>query len=227
MPQLSSDDRGIVVSSPRKIDLPSRYSVSMSSDLALWASKAIGSTRGVPVPDVRQQTTYTCGPAVVSAVLRYFGINVPEEQLAEEAHTIEAVGTNVEDMVRVLLAHGVAVDERSDLTLPEMASLIESGSLVIVALQAWKDAPPEGGYEEEWDSGHYVIPVEIGKDEILFEDPAVAGRRAYLSTDEFLSRWHTMDSDGLYPAGFGLVVSGESLDTIESVKSFPLPIPMG
>jgi predicted double-glycine peptidase len=200
----------------------------MSSDLATWASKEIGSRQGIPVPDIRQKTTYTCGPAVASAVLRYFGIEIPEERLAEEAQTIEDVGTNVEDMVRVLLAHGVAVNERSDLTLPEMATLLESGSLVIVALQAWdKDAPPEGDYEGEWDSGHYVIPVEIGEDEILFEDPAVAGRRAYLSTDEFLSRWHTMDSDGLYPAGFGLVVSGESLDTSESSKSFPLPIPMG
>lgn len=47
----------------------------------------------INVPDVFQSTSYTCGPASLKAVLRYFGLPVRESEIAQKAGTIPYTGT--------------------------------------------------------------------------------------------------------------------------------------
>jgi len=202
-----------------------RYSRHMpKSILETWADKVNGS--GVPVPIVRQETNYTCGPAVMVAVLRYFGVPAIEHQLATEAGTTED-GTSFEAIVEVLRSHGMDVTARDDLSIGEIRRLLSVGQAVIIALQAWDDPRPIGGYSGEWNSGHYVVPVAVNNDSILFEDPAIAARRTYLTHDEFLSRWHSIDSDGVYGQGYGLVVTHNVPILHSELKTLPPAVRMG
>lgn len=195
------------------------------SDLETWAGKVQGS--GVPVPVVQQETNYTCGPAIAAAVLRYFGTIATESQLADEAGT-GPDGTSFEAMADVFRKHGMNVSVRADLTPKEIKRLLQRGYLVVLALQAWNEiVPPLGGYTGEWDSGHYVVPVAVDSDSILFQDPAVAGRRAYLTHAEFLSRWHSFDANGVYDQGYGLVVIGKGPVLWKELRKLPPPVRMG
>jgi hypothetical protein len=176
------------------------------TELRAWADRVVGDAA---VPDVRQQTDYTCGPSVLAAVLRYFGRAVPEVTLAAEAGTTPEDGTMFDAMARVLRAHGLTVEPSSTLDPATIKRLLADGALVVIALQAWDpELPPLGGYAAEWNSGHYVVPVAVDDEAVLFEDPAVAGRRAFLTFEEFGQRWHDVDAGGVYPRGFGLIVRG-------------------
>ena len=195
------------------------------ADLAAWAGKVSGS--GVPVPIVRQELPYTCGPAIMASVLAYFGVVSNEKDLAEEAGTTPD-GTSFDTVARVLRSHGMEAKFRDDLDPKEIKRLLRYGYLVVIALQAWdEDVPPFGGYTGEWDSGHYVVPVAVDERSILFQDPAVAGRRAYLTHQEFLSRWHSEDGDGVYDRGYGLVVKGHGPVLWREFRKLPPPVRMG
>ena len=200
----------------------------MGDDLATWASRASGDgASGVPVPSVLQQRPYTCGPAVLVAVLRYFGRAVDEPRIAAEAGSTPD-GTSFDGMEQALRARGLTTERRDDLTPESIKQLLKQGALVVVALQAWRDElPPLGGYANEWDEGHYVVPVAVDDDAVLFEDPAVAGRRAFLTRGEFARRWHDVDAGGVYQAGFGLVVRGKGPVLWRKLSRLPPPVRMG
>ena len=194
-------------------------------DLIAWASKASGN--GVPLDSVRQQTPYTCGPAVLVAVLRYFGKGADERSIAEEADS-NPNGTTFDAMERVLKHHGLTIERRDDLDAQSIKGLLAQGALVVVALQAWRDPlPPAGGYAGEWNEGHYVAPVAVDDEVVLFEDPAVAGRRSYLTSNEFAVRWHSSDSDGTYLPGFGLVVHSTAPVVWGKLAKLKNPVRMG
>ena len=198
------------------------------TDLATWARKATGDgASGVPVASVRQETPYTCGPAVLVAVLRYFGEVFNESVLATEADTTTD-GTSFDAMERVLKNHGMSTERRTDLTPETIRKLLSQGALVVIALQAWEDPlPPLGGYINEWNAGHYVVPVAVDSDTVLFEDPAVAGRRAFLTIQEFMTRWHTVDGEGKYQPGFGIVVRGNGPLVWRKYTKMKPPVRMG
>lgn len=163
----------------------------------------------------------------MAAVLRYFGVVADEKELTNEAGTTED-GTSFVTVAETLRDHGMTVAFRDDLDVKEIKRLLRFGYLVVIALQAWnEDVPPLGGYVGEWNSGHYVVPVAVDDASILFQDPAVAGRRSYLTHKEFLTRWHSADSNGAYDRGYGLVVIGRGPVLWREMRKLPPPVRMG
>lgn len=196
------------------------------NELSIWASLETGNE--LAVPNIRQETDYTCGPSALQAVLTYFGHDINETELVRECGTTPLEGTPISTMIEVLRNHGMTVITRSDLTPEKIADILQSGSLVIIALQAWsEDNPPANGYSERWDSGHYVIPIEVTKDAILFADSAIGGRRSYLTIPEFMSRWHSEDFQHMYQEGFGIIISGYGPIRFQKNELLPPPIEMG
>jgi predicted double-glycine peptidase len=180
------------------------------SSLRLWAARATGGVpEQAPVPEVRQRTDYSCGPAALLAALAFLGLQATEGELSALAGTSEA-GTPPEGLRRAAEAKGAHAEVREGMTVDDLRAELDAGHVVVVALQAWADEPPAGGYADVWEHGHYVVPTEVRDDgSVVFEDPAVDGARAELGPGELAERWHDED-DERRRVGLGVVVSGGS-----------------
>jgi hypothetical protein len=128
----------------------------------------------------RQSTGSTCGPACVATLLKRFGINATEEELARECHTT-AGGTENWYMARVLRSHGLHVEYR---ILPAPPTSLPIPSIAGVRV---------GG------SGH-VVTVLGQTDKLYLIGEPFTGRREISKKDVFIKYQFT---------GFFLVVSKE------------------
>lgn len=129
--------------------------------------------QGLPRPgltlltvDSYQQTTeYTCGPASVITLLRYFGRNGDEMQIAKEMGTSTTTGTTPEQMTDWLNKNGF------------QAAWSEEGSLEMILENLEKQVP----VLVEWSDwgGHWVVAIgydtrntaNLMDDVIIFADP--------------------------------------------------------
>jgi len=189
--------------------------------LKAWANVASG--RGVAVPDVAQSTKYTCGPATLAGVLRYFGKPTPTEgELAALLCTTPGEGTTYDRMAEGARAFGLDAEIVEGASVGYLAASLEVGELPVVPLQAWSESkPPRGGYKGRWDNAHFAIVVAIDDEGILFEDPALEGARAYLTIPEFESRWHVV-RNGKPVEGLVIIMRG---DGPGALRSPPLAAP--
>lgn len=163
----------------------------------------------IPVPLARQATNYTCGVAALQSVLAYYGIQVRQDLLAEALLADPEQGTNYHKMVAYAQAHGLHVEVYVDMALDALQRLLDAGQPVIVALQAWADAPVD--YVEDWDDGHYAVAVGYDGERIYFMDPSTLGNYTYIPVAEFLARWHDMylaQGEPVRLVHFGLVIGG-------------------
>lgn len=61
------------------------------------------------LPDVRQSTPYTCGPSSLQAILKYYGVDIREDKLAELSRTTPDGGstpTNLLQAAKILGFNG-------------------------------------------------------------------------------------------------------------------------
>ena len=165
--------------------------VALLSGGAAW--RASRSPRLVPVPLISQSSPWTCGPAALMAVLVYFGVfDDAESVLDEELGATPEEGTPVASIVAVARRHGLTAEARTDLTLDDLDGALSRGRAVIVALQAWPDAPVTD-WRSRWEDGHYVVVVGLTGERVYVMDPSVRTGYAYLPRGQFLDRWHDYD----------------------------------
>jgi predicted double-glycine peptidase len=145
------------------------------------------------VPDVNQDTDYTCSASALQGVLAYYGDDRPEATLAVELGATPADGAPPAAIVRVAREHHLDAIARDDTTLDQLAGELAARRPVIVDLQAWAD-PPRTQWSDDWADGHYVVLIAIDGDTLVFEDPSLAGKRATLSAAELETRWHDEDA---------------------------------
>lgn len=152
------------------------------------------------VPDVRQSTGYSCGAAVLQAVLSYWGTSEREDRLMARLHTTPQNGTSPDNIVRVAREYGLKAELREGLTLEDLEAALRKGLTVIVDLQAWrqKDDKP---WTETWDDGHYMALLGMDANNLYFEDPSLLGSRGFIPRAEFLDRWHDYEGDPPLDAG--------------------------
>lgn len=144
------------------------------------------------LPDVRQTTDYTCSASALQAVLLYYGEEEGEPELARELGATPQDGAPPEAIVRVAQAHGLKAEIREGLSIADLRAAVRRGIPVIVALQAWPNAPVTD-YRSDWDDGHYIVVIAVERDRLIFEDPTLLGSRGVLSHREFADRWHDQD----------------------------------
>ena len=85
---------------------------------------------------------------------------------------------------------GVPVD---GLTSLELQQILDQGRPVIVLIQAWGNKTLDQ-YATDKDDGHYVVAVGYDAANFYFMDPSTAGNYTFIPRDEFLRRWHDVDS---------------------------------
>lgn len=164
------------------------------------AQGIIGRKLLATVPDVKQETDYTCGPSSLKSVLAYYGQKVSEDDLAEETNTDPEVGADLAELIESATARGLKAELKEGATLEMLEAAVDRGQLSIILGQAWRAKRGwfrrHGPWEEEWDAGHYMVVIGYDSENIYFEDPWIAGNRGHIPREEFLTRWHGHSDEG-------------------------------
>jgi predicted double-glycine peptidase len=159
----------------------------------------------IPVPFERQSEAYSCGASALQSVLGYYGNIVKEDALILELGTDKEEGTYPENIVEVARNYGLVAGVLEDLTLQELEQFVKWSIPVIVAYQAWREGEGKP-YSSDWGDGHYSTVIGLDSRNVYLDDPAQFGIVGYLSKEDFLARWHDVDSKGNKRVRLGIPV---------------------
>lgn len=149
----------------------------------------------MPLPDVRQGTTYTCGTASLMSILAYYGWkgdDPNEKALAKELGTTWKNGTEPEEILKMARQLGLGAEQREHMTLDDLARELRAGRPVMVAYQAYasEGVPDKKPWRDDWSDGHWSIVIGVDDENVYLEDPSMLGKRGFIRREEFLERWH-------------------------------------
>jgi uncharacterized protein len=151
------------------------------------------------VPDVRQNTEYSCGASALQSVLAYWGIDVRESTLMKALRTDPENGTRPEEIVRAARDYGLRAEIKEGIGISDLRRAWQNGIPVIVDIQAWPDSSTtKPDWEKDWEDGHYVVVIGMDEFNIYVEDPSLLGTRGVISQSEFLKRWHDYEGEPPY-----------------------------
>ena len=139
--------------------------------------KATAAKALLDFPLVAQRTGWTCGPAVVTAVLKYFHTYMSEPDAARILQTTKKHGTEPHNIKLLLSQLSIPVRMRRRTPMFTIKAAIDRGCPVIVLWNDWR--------------GHYAVAIGHGKGHILLADPAnrKSGMR-YHKVTNFRKHWH-------------------------------------
>jgi predicted double-glycine peptidase len=147
----------------------------------------------IRVPLTLQSTDYTCGASALQSVLKFYGDDVAEMDLARELKSTPADGTNYKEIARYARAHGYDVNTAVGAGLDDLKRAIDQGKPALVLIQAWAEGPVD--YKNDWNDGHYVVATGYDAKNIYFMDPSTLGNYTYIPINEFMDRWHDIDDN--------------------------------
>jgi predicted double-glycine peptidase len=148
----------------------------------------------LPVPIVRQSTSYSCGAASLLSVLYYWkSFNEAELSLHEPLKTDKEFGTHPFAILKLSQSLGLKSELKTQLELNELEAAISKKEPVIVDYQAWGE-PENNDYSNVWDSGHYSVVIGFDERYLYFMDPMLSSSYGRLEKIEFMKRWHDMET---------------------------------
>lgn len=140
---------------------------------------------------VLQTTEYSCGPCALLCGLRYLGVagKATERSLIRETGCDPSIGTLETGLLAAASARWSQSSVRARITVPELCSWLEGGSVPVLTLQAWR-APGEPDYDDpDTDAGHYSVAAGACESGIVLADSSLRklGRMTWEDLDQ---RWH-------------------------------------
>lgn len=155
------------------------------------------------LPITRQATDYTCGASALQSVMRYYGDEYMETELANILKSDPNEGTTYNNIVNYSRSEGYKVNVYKNMKFADLKKLINNKKPVIVLLQAWSDTPQD--YTKDWEDGHYAVAIGYDEKNVYFMDPSTLGNYTFVPARQFQDRWHDTDgAEKLY--NFGMVV---------------------
>jgi predicted double-glycine peptidase len=169
--------------------------LTLSSQKSHAAQKAKLQNNYFSVPIVRQETGYSCGPAALLSVLKYWQVfNGKEQDLYERLSTTPENGTHPQKLKTVAREFGLNAEFYENLKIDDLKRFYDQKSIVIVDLQAWVAEGPINWWST-WDDGHYVVLIGMDDTFAYFMDPSVDAAYVYLPIDHLLARWHDYEDE--------------------------------
>lgn len=145
----------------------------------------------LPVPLVRQATSYSCGAAALLSTLYYWRVyDGTESSLYARLGTTPQDGTEPSGLVSGAQSLGLSAELKEGLGLADLRAALKKGQTVLLDLQAWRTEGATVTWADTWEDGHYVVMVAMDKAYVYVMDPSSAGAYAYLPLAEFVERWH-------------------------------------
>lgn len=167
-----------------------------------------------PVPLVAQETDFSCGPAALLAALRYFGVDegATEHDLYGELGTTSKWGTSPEPMAAAAQARSLDADYEVGFSLEGLRRVLDLGGIAIVGIQAWSDDDEDIEWNSDTGDGHYVVAIGMDDENVYCMDPSLEDVYGYMPIEEFVSRWHDVESDGTFEHHPAIVIRGSAAD---------------
>ena len=144
------------------------------------------------IPYYKQETGFSCGPAVLRMALAGLGKKLSERKIAQIAGTTSQKGTPNLNMIKCLKKLGVAHMMGYKMRYHDLMHYTKQGVTIIDWMpQLLFPAHPEfqrsPGFNPSEDS-HYAIVISAGEKWVVLQDP-VLGRRLRLLKKDFVHAW--------------------------------------
>ena len=138
------------------------------------------------VPYYKQEEWYTCGPACLRMLLKYFGTSASEEDVSKACGTTE-LGTTPLQLVKGSKVFGFEAGAFKNEDLNYLKYTLENGNPVIVLLDA---GILYGGIQG---FGHFIVITGLDINNITYHDPDIPdGKNAKCSIDRFMQAWSAL-----------------------------------
>lgn len=198
--------------------------------LILFISTCLGNSLDIqskldllPVPIVRQSTSYSCGSAALLSVLYYWKVSsVGEQELHKPLQTDAEFGTHPVSLTEHAKLYGLKAELKTKTSLEEIESAVRKGEPVIVDFQAWGTETQRIDYSSIWDSGHYGVVIGFDRKYLYLMDPVLGSSYGKIEKGNFLKRWHdyeTRNGKSEYYAQAAIFISGK-----EKLSQFPAAV---
>ena len=141
-----------------------------------------------------QETLYHsyCGPATLKILLRYYGIEKSEKELAKTADWDKDLGIDDQGIKKVAEKLGFKVKIKNYSTFKDIEKWLEKDIPVIVN---WFTRGRNDYPESETADGHYSVVIGLDNNYIYLQDPEIGGTRK-IKRDDFMRVW--FDFKGKY-----------------------------
>jgi len=126
---------------------------------------------------VFQEHEAYCGPAVAQMVLKRFGTELTQQEIAKELETDMVVGTSARELVSFFERRGFQVSRKNGAQWKDVEQALATSPVVIVEY-----------LELEEDIAHYTLVSTLREDAIVLNDP-LFGAEYVLPKEIFLKRW--------------------------------------
>jgi len=128
-----------------------------------------------------RQTSGFCGPASLKMVFDYYGVSVPEAQIAKAAGATRKKGVTPKGLVKAAEKFGFKAFFKEKCSLGDIGRFVKRGVPVIV----------------DWfseDEGHYSVVTGIDGKNIILMDPELKGERK-IPLKKFFRIWFDFSGD--------------------------------
>lgn len=182
-------------------------------------TKAVAPVNSIKVklPDVRQETSYSCGASAFQAVAEMYGVGPQDEGWYRDAlGTDPEEGTSPESIRELADQLGLQTIAKQKMAVDELKLWLDRGVPVLILIQAWGN--PDG-YDGTND-GHYVVAIGYTDDDLIVEDPSLRLTRGFIDWESLDKRWHDAGADGETYDHWGMaIIKHEVVREVKGVKA--------
>ena len=147
----------------------------------------------------RQPNNFTCVPADVKMLLRYYGIEIPFSRIVRECKTDRSSGTYMRDAVRFLKSLGLQPKYRKSVSLSQVRQIVDQGHPIIAPVH-WDTLYPHDKNLPGEIETHVVLVIHCSKNRVYFLDSCKSGSASlkWRTNVDFKEAWDFCDNAILY-----------------------------
>lgn len=167
----------------------------------------------IRVPDVSQQTDYSCGASALQAVAKYYGVGPDDEwEFVRDLRMDHRIGSHPDQIKRAAEEYGLKWREYLPMSLDDLQSELQHRHPVLLMIQAWGEQKvrgrwtPRRDYRRDWKDGHWVVAIGYARGAVFFEDPSLNAVRGYLLDRDLDRRWHDTAHENIHMDHYGLAI---------------------
>jgi len=150
-----------------------------------------------------QWNDWTCGAAVILAILDFYNVSVSRPDIAKILQSSPQKGTAIATIENLFQSLNWKHDSRQ-MTIKDLKRFAKINIPVICLIQAWSE--PECNWKEDLCAGHFVVVCGVNKSQLVVMDP-YAKRKSLINFEKFLERWMSRERGKCW----GLAVYGPSI----------------
>ncbi|MDE2103513.1 MAG: hypothetical protein KGL39_40105, partial [Patescibacteria group bacterium] len=124
----------------------------------------------LPLDDIRQRDTFSCGAAAAMTVGMYYGVGPKTlDEWKKALGTTEETSTRPTDIIRYLRSLGLEVKARQGMTLDDLRQAWLTGKPTITPIQEWGVPSKPASMK----FGHYVVVAGLPDGQVVIQDPSI------------------------------------------------------